>query len=152
VAPAEREALARLWERAAALGGGLLMVEAEDLEAGDARRAVIAWVDELQAGLLMASRQPLPAGRRDLLRLHVPSLARQEQRALWQSSLGPIAEQLDGHLDTVLAQFSLNQRAIQAAGAQVVGSIRSGDGNELAELLWDACRVQAHLRLEDLAQ
>ncbi|HEX5503433.1 MAG TPA: ATP-binding protein, partial [Thermomicrobiales bacterium] len=58
-----------------------------------------------------------------------------------------------GRVTTLVSHFSLSAPAIGSAGAEALGrATRARDGDGLADLLWDACRVQARPRLDDLAQ
>jgi SpoVK/Ycf46/Vps4 family AAA+-type ATPase len=71
---------------------------------------------------------------------------------LWLRTLGPAAESLNGQLDDVASQFSLDPRAMRAAVAQAGAETSAEGGADFVSRLWDACRVQARPRLEDLAQ
>jgi SpoVK/Ycf46/Vps4 family AAA+-type ATPase len=84
-----------------------------------------------------------------VVRLDVGRPNAQEQRAIWQAVLGPRIVELDGHLDTIVAQFSLGTQGIQAASA---GLAPNDAPDELQARLWDACRAQARPRMDDLAQ
>src|SRR6185436_7989212 len=65
---AEREALARLWERESALGGGALFIEAEQL---DNNRALVCFLENVRGMLFVASRDPLHLQRRSLVRFEI---------------------------------------------------------------------------------
>jgi hypothetical protein len=147
-AVAEREALARLWERETALIGCALLLDADD---GENTRAVVAFLENVRAALLVATREPLRLWRRQVIRFDVSRPSPVEQRQLWQEALGPIAPQADGHLDTLVGQFSLGAPGIRAAGAAARSSLASDAGAGF-QALWDACRAQARARLDDLAQ
>jgi SpoVK/Ycf46/Vps4 family AAA+-type ATPase len=77
---------------------------------------------------------------------------------LWQEALGPIAAKLNGHLDTLVSQFSLGLHQIHSAtsmaiaGIESVGSAATVLENQISEVLWDACRAQARSRLDNLAE
>jgi hypothetical protein len=71
----EREILARLWEREAALSGAVLLVETHDSEA--AARAT-AFAGELSSPLIIAGREPLHIAARESVRFDV-------SRPRWQS-------------------------------------------------------------------
>jgi hypothetical protein len=167
--PAEREALARLWEREAALAGSALLI---DCEAADGHtHAALALLASVHGLIIVTSREPLRSRERQLLRLDVNKPTTVEQRALWQSALGTWEVALNGQLDPVVAQFNLGTQAIRAASAEVMSRIedrgsRVEDGDPRSSifnprsstldpqssiLLWDACRAQARPRLDDLA-
>ncbi|HYX40255.1 MAG TPA: ATP-binding protein, partial [Pyrinomonadaceae bacterium] len=145
---AEREALARLWEREAVLQTSALLLEQTDAET---TTVTLSFIETVRGLLFIAGREvPRPRGRTSLrLDVHKPSVAEQQQ--LWQHALGPLAEQLNGQLDTLTAHFSLSAEAIQAASMQARTSTTS-EADDTALALWDACRVQARARLDDLAQ
>jgi ATPase family associated with various cellular activities (AAA) len=147
-AVAEREALARLWERETALIGCALLLDADD---GENTRAVVAFVENVRTALLVATREPLRLGRRQVIRLDVSRPSPAEQRQLWREVLGPLAAQANDHLDTLVGQFSLGAPGIRAASAAARSSVAS-DGSAGFQALWDACRAQARARLDDLAQ
>jgi hypothetical protein len=162
-AAAEREALARLWEREAFLSGTALLVDCEDLDGkdgGDGKdrtHAAISFLESAQCMVLVTSRQPFLFKRRPALRLDVDRPRPAEQQALWQRALGPSAQGLDGQLEGLVAQFNLGPREIQAASTEALAGWPEGGGGlgesgELAPVLWEACRNQARPRLEDLAQ
>jgi hypothetical protein len=144
---AERETLTRLWGREVILASAALLVEAEESDAAE-RARVAAIADRLPGVVLVATREPLPPTRRAAVRLEARRPTATEQRALWARHLGPLAGELNGHLDLLVAHFNLGETAITAACAEAAGA--GGEG--AAARLWDACRAQARPRLEDLAQ
>jgi hypothetical protein len=151
-AVAEREALARLWEREAALSGSALLLDCDEVDSTESKRAVAAFVQDTQGMIILAGREPLPTGERVTIRLPVPGLSAAEQRALWQRALGPRADDLNGQLDKVVTQFNLGLPNIRAVSAEVLGRLSAEDKERPTSLLWDVCRAQARPRLEDLAQ
>ncbi|WP_298407990.1 ATP-binding protein [uncultured Chloroflexus sp.] len=139
--PAEQELLARLWEREAALSGALALIAVDD---GETSRAWLGWLERVQGMVLLASADPLPSGDRLIVRFDVPQPDRTEQRSLWQQILGERGLALNGQLEPLLEQFTLNANAIRAAGLAV--------STDQAADWWGACRAQARLRLDGLAQ
>jgi hypothetical protein len=148
LAVAEREALARLWEREAALSGSALLLDYDEPENG---RAALSFLENVHGMLLVASREPLRLWKRPVIRLDVNKPNTAEQHSLWKEVLGPLAPRLNGELETLVSQFSLGMQGIHAASAQVLRGLPL-EGKALGEMLWDACRMQARSRLEDLAQ
>jgi ATPase family associated with various cellular activities (AAA)/Winged helix domain, variant len=166
----EREALSRLWEREATLNRSALLVECDDVEK---ERAALSFLDHTRGFLLAASREPLRLRRRLVTRLEVKKPDAAEQRRLWQASLGPLATQLDGRLETMISQFDLGMEEISDACASLsrgedgrsrmedrVLRVEEGDSqssildlpSSTLDRLWDACRLSARARLDDLAQ
>jgi hypothetical protein len=138
-AAAERETLARLWEREAALGGAALVLEADEVDDAVALRAATALVEAVGGWRLLSSPEPVRTRDGPILRVDVPPLGTAEQVELW-------AEALDGRVDGdelvgVAQQFRLGADGVSAAAARV----RAGAS------AWDACREQARPRLDDLA-
>ena len=95
LAVAEREALARLWEREAALSGSALLLDYDEPENN---RAALSFIENVHSMLLVASREPLRLWKRPSLRFDVNKPSTTEQRTLWQEALGPVAPRLNGHL------------------------------------------------------
>ncbi|MET0646929.1 MAG: ATP-binding protein [Pyrinomonadaceae bacterium] len=155
-APAEVEMMARLWKRESALSGSALLLDCDELEAGDAvgERSVARMVEACDGPLIVLTRERLRPRRRAVITSDVVKPTAPEQRTLWQRALGPDAASLNGAIETVASQFFLGTRAIVAAGNEAVALLRAnGAGRgELAEALWDACRAQARPRLDSLAQ
>jgi hypothetical protein len=141
--PAERDGIARLWEREAILGRAALLIDGEDV-AELSRAAALA--ERIQSWLLVMSGEPLRL-RRPSQRLDVRKPSVTEQEALWRATLGPLADRLNGHIERVVGQFSLGTAGLRAAAGEVAES-DPPDG----AALWEACRTQARPRLDDLAQ
>ena len=148
----EREALVRLWEREAVLSGGVLLLECEDADGGEAARAALAFLESVRGLLVVTCREPLPVPRRSTVRLDVRKPSAAEQRDLWRAELGPLASGLNGQVESLVSQFDLGAQGIHAAGIEVVEGANASEDEALGELLWETCRVQARSRLDDLAQ
>ena len=150
-AVSDRETLARLWEREAALGGRALLIEIEPVDSTESARAVAAFVDAVNGVIMLSSREPVAALRRPALRFDVPKPTAGEQRTLWRRTLGRPARSLNGAIDRIVAQFDLGARGIESAGAEALGRRRPG-AKALADELWESCRRHSRQRLDDLAQ
>ena len=140
---AERAALARRWEREAALTGSVLLLEVGDDDDPLVRAAAAAFADILDAPLVVAAGEPPAPGRRSAAHVELRRAQRAEQRMLWDAALGGAAASLNGTLDRLVAHFDLGSDAIRAAAAQ---------GGDDPDALWRACRAQARPRLGGLAQ
>jgi len=159
----ELDLLQRLWERESRLTGGVLVLDCDAPEAGDPVRgpAPRRWIENGRAPLILSAREPFRGLVRPMHTLELPRLDSSEQRELWRVELGASAAGLDGGLEPIVAQFDLGAPAIRSAARSGVARARScaagGEGpspdrEALARELWDACRVQARPRLEELAQ
>jgi hypothetical protein len=147
---AERESLARLWEREALLGHSALLVEADEIDPADHGRALLSFLENVQGIVFVSRRDPLRPWRRPIVRFDVRKPSSAEQEQLWNKSLGEDLGRLNGQVENVVAQFSLGSRQIEAACAAL--GARSGSETELGRQLWHACRIQSRSRLDDLAQ
>ena len=147
-APAEREALARLWDREAVLGGSALLVEVDDGDAAESVRAAAVFAARLRGPVALAAREPPRTGARPAARVDVERPTPDEQRVLWLGTLGAEGAALDGSLDAVVSQFRFGAGEIRAAGVEALGH----EEGELGARLWEACRSHARPRLDELAQ
>ncbi|HSL00273.1 MAG TPA: ATP-binding protein [Rubrobacteraceae bacterium] len=151
-APAEREALARLWEREAVLSRSALLLDHDRTEGAESIRGATAFAEETQGMIFVSARDPVRSSRRRFVRLDVRGPSAAEQRSLWRGVLGPSAGDLNGKLGEITAQFSLDPQTIRAAGAEALDALSRRPEGELGSFLWEACRSQARSRLDDLAQ
>jgi SpoVK/Ycf46/Vps4 family AAA+-type ATPase len=101
---------------------------------------------------MVSSREPLYRWQRPAIRLDVPRPTPEEQRGLWHSVLGAAAPHLNGQVDAVVSQFHLSMHGMRAASAAVLASLAQRQTETPGPLLWEACRMQARPRLDDLAQ
>jgi hypothetical protein len=151
--PADRHALATSWDRESVLSGSVLLVDCETCDSAEAARTVPAFLDALSGLVFVSGRDPLRSGQRITVRFDVPRPTTAEQQALWETALGPLAGRLNGQIQGLVTQFRLGAAGIRAASAAALGGLAQGEGGaDPGRLLWDACRVQARPRLDDLAQ
>jgi hypothetical protein len=150
----ERELVAQLWEREAALSRAALVIECDDGDGPEIARAVSACVERLASPLVVAARDPVRVQRRMTVKLDVERPTPVEQQAIWRGVLGGAASELNGRLAGVVAHFNLSPDTIRAAGAEVLERVVEGraDGEPMDALIWTACRAQGRPRLENLAQ
>ena len=145
---AEREAFARLWERESLLLGSGLLIEAKDQEMP---AAAVALIEALNTVLLASVPESLHLRNRSTYRVEVQKPNATEQRSLWIDFLGPAAGQMNGELDRLLSQFSLGSDAILDATELARQSDHDKEHSSV-NAVWDACRMLARPRLDDLAQ
>ncbi len=141
----ELETLHRLWEREAILQNAALILECDRSENPDAARelAIERWIEWTRTPLFISTRDPRREIERPILTVELAKPTRREQRAAWAQAIGPAAGELNGQLDRLVSQFDFSTAAIRATATGLSGE--TGD-------LWDACRLQARPRLQDLSQ
>jgi hypothetical protein len=150
-APGELENLVRLWTREAALSAVALLLDCDEVDPSDALRAgtIARLVERMTSPIILSSRDRWQS-RLPVIAFDVRKPTHEEQRDVWLEALGNLAPDLDGHLDMLASQFSLSAPSIRSATVEVTGE-RKGE-LDLGASLWDACRLQARPRLDDLAQ
>lgn len=149
---AERETLARLWEREAILSHSALLIESEHSDDAETTRNVAAFLESVQGLVLLARREPLTGCRRAMLRFDVTKPTAGEQRDLWTEVLGHRAAGFNGAVDRVVSQFNLGVTAIREIGAELRPLPAAAGGPPPEVELWDLCRAQTRPGLEALAQ
>jgi ATPase family associated with various cellular activities (AAA) len=150
--PSELDAFITLWQREAVLSGCGLLVECTDTDLNNAQQqsAVAQLCEEIRGVLVISGRTRRRALRRMTTTLDVDKPTAHEQRAMWQSCLGDAAAGLNGSVDRLGSQFSLDASAIRRACADAIG--RAQDSASLENALWENCRTQVRPQLDDLAQ
>lgn len=154
-APSEMEVLQRLWEREAMLSKSALLLDCDNLDITETGRTnVIArFITNVNSLLFVLSRERMHIQQRPAVSFDVHKPTTEEQNILWQSTLADLAPQLNGQVNKLVAQFNLSPATIRAAYTQVASNLSQGEEEEdLGRILWDACRVQARPRLDELAQ
>ncbi len=148
------ETLLRLCEREAALGPCTFLVDAETLDSNDATRSwsLMRFVEQFRGPIFVTTRERPFLVQRPTVCVAVPRFTKDEQRNLWRRALGGLAESLNGQVDHLLGQFSLDAPAIGAAGADALRRYEEAPAADLGRHLWDVCRRQARPRLDGLAQ
>ncbi|MEM6398647.1 MAG: ATP-binding protein [Cyanobacteria bacterium P01_D01_bin.116] len=143
---AEREALARLWEREAMLSNSALLINCQGATKNHLDHVVQPFVENCQSWLLIANQKPLSIFQHPTVKLEVNKLSTAEQIQLWQQGLGEKTSQLNGQLEIIASQFQLNSATIQTICTQIKQTS--------PHHLWDTCRLQANENnnLEVLAQ
>jgi hypothetical protein len=170
----------RLWERESALHPSGLLLEFDEADAPDAPgdAALKRLIETVRSPLLISTRERHKPLERRLLSFDLPKPAAAEQILVWKEALGAAAAVLDGRVETLAAQFSLNAGSIHAAVAQAIHVTpvtppvapglspapevspsnaapevaAAASVNDVAVALWDACRLQSRPRLDGLAQ
>ena len=171
--PQEIEAFARLWEREAALSKSALLIDCDDLDLVDRewagqRQTLFAVMSQFMKGmngiLIISCRERLLPSVQSVLSFDVYKPHRGEQVVTWQNALrGTMVS--NEQIEALISQFNLSTATILAVGAEVLGANNVGllttnsqdvtsqaVSAGLGTQLWNACRLQTHVRLDNLAQ
>jgi hypothetical protein len=150
--PLESESLRRLWEREAVLGVSALYLDCDDMDADPGQEAVLRrWIEMADYPLIVSSRERRHIGLRQATSFDVDKPTAVEQRQLWQAALGPAALQLNGRVEALVSQFSLDSRTIHLIAAEALQR-QAMTPDQLGQALWQACSSHARPRLGELAQ
>lgn len=153
----ELEELLHLWEREVLLDSGIMLLDCQGVERGQAVNDALTRVVEGCAGaLIVASRDQRSWPQCPLLTFEIHKPARAEQLALWHATLDQQHVVPDHLIHKLVSHFSLDATTIHTISANVQGSLAKREIATqpacLDEILWDACRVQVRPDLGDLAQ
>ncbi len=149
-APDAAEVLRRLWTREAMLSRAALVVDADMADGPDAARRVARFAEGVGGPVFISRERPHAPGECPTLTFAVGRPPRREQQQAWQALLGEAGAGLNGHLDRVTAQFTLDAPALRAAALQV--QARAATGEAPGEALWEACRSQVRMGTGGLAR
>ncbi|MEH1977666.1 MAG: ATP-binding protein [Nostoc sp.] len=154
VIPNELDNFIRLWNREILLSASALLINCNELDTSDVARlrAIAHLIKGLNGVLMITSRDRMTVKQRPTVSfdIHKPTL--EEQGTMWREALSDLIPQLNGEVNTLVNQFNLNAVSIQAACAEVAGDLSQKQENDINNILWDACRIQARPRLDQLAQ
>lgn len=157
----ELDGFIRLWGREAVLNNCAMLLECQELEASDTARAgsINKLIENLNSPLIISSLERQRTWRKSMLTFDVSKPTSSEQRDIWQHALSELPFKLNGQVKALVSQFNLNLQKIYAARTEVLGQQLSNEksqaivaADDFSEALWDACRMQARPRLDDLSQ
>ncbi|MBD2196973.1 MULTISPECIES: ATP-binding protein [Calothrix] len=152
--PSELDNLIRLWTRETILSKSALIIDCDELDINDAARlnAIAHFIERTNGYIFINSRERMRLPQRLLVSFDIQQPTAKEQSAVWQAALSDIAPQLNGQVKILVEQFNLSPATIHAACAEAAGQLAQSQNNNLTDILWDACRIQARPRLDELAQ
>jgi hypothetical protein len=149
IAP-EREALARQWSREARLAHAGLCVQVVD---SAETRPLLALLARIDVPVLVEADEATAPDGFAAVRVAVPTPSAAERRDVWADSIGaPVAARMNGALDAVADQFSLDTPTIRAAGAALGLLGGDADGEALGRAAWRIGRAHARRSMEQLAR
>ncbi|MFF3872671.1 ATP-binding protein [Streptomyces sp. NPDC001978] len=149
--PAERDRLARLWQREAILLPAALLVEVGELDR-DQRAATEAFLAGAAVPVVVAGEDPLRSERPHGTRVAVPRLDDEEQLGLWADAFDEVAELGDTELRSLIAQFQLPPHVVRSAAATVRRRLPHEDELDAAELAWRAGLDEARIGMDELGR
>jgi len=154
--------------REAVLTDSAILLDCDPVNSADLSRefAISQFISGLNIPLIISTQERISQHQRLTITLDVNPPTHREQRDIWQSYLGSVAGELNGHIERLVSQFNLTPSTIQAACLSLnnpeLETLPKPSGNvtELADTLpspilnqlWDFCRTQARPQLDDLAQ
>jgi hypothetical protein len=165
-AAADLDALLDVWSRDAVLLGSALLLDCDNLNPTDIERmhAVNRLIEHVRGALIITGRERRALRRRATIAVDVHRPQPDEQRAVWRSVLGPAGMQLNGQIDGLVAQFSLDALEIRDVGVEALRRSALGAAAEtseplgaaalqgLAANLWNTCRSHSRVKMDELAQ
>jgi hypothetical protein len=144
---AEREALARLWERESMLAPAALLIDA-DTAGNETAPRLRSFLHSLEALVFVSGTAPRPGSARGLLTVEPPPREIASDVARWHAALGPLAQRLNGSVERTAWQFDLDEPGLATAAA---AARAAADDAAAARALWAGARAQARRGLDSLA-
>ncbi|POX40257.1 AAA family ATPase [Streptomyces sp. Ru73] len=149
--PAERDRLARLWQREAVLLPAALLIEIGELDR-DQAAATDAFIAAAAVPLVVAGPDPRRTDHPRGERVTVPKLSDEEHLTLWTDAFAEVPEVTDRHLRALVAQFQLPPHVVRSAAAAVRRDLPHSDAHDAAELAWQAGLTEARMGLDELGR
>ncbi len=153
--PMDLDKLRRQLERESLLSVAAIVFDCDELDASDPTRwaAMQSVIERVNRPMLILTRDRQSLRRKSTVTFELAALSFAEQHSMWAAALGADAAGLNGALAGLAMQFALAPQAIRAASAQArsgIGPAGAADAT-LSASLWEACRLQARAKLDDLA-
>lgn len=149
--PAERDRLARLWQREAILLPAALLVEVGELDREQAA-ATDAFIESAAVPLVVSCLDPRQTARPRGERVTVPALDTEEQLGVWADAFEAVPEVSEEDLKDLVEQFSLPPHLIRSAGATVVRDLPGEDELDATGLAWRAGLTEARMGMDELGR
>lgn len=140
--------LHRLWDREAILSNYALLVHSRARSEREYPPALIPFLRRLRSRTILSTMEPITVPQRQVVRLDVMRPSHSEQADLWREALGTVGTSLNGQIGQLVTQFDLEPAQIR----QTVANLELNGSDSPGSALWNACRQQARVALEDLAQ
>jgi hypothetical protein len=147
------------WQRWVRLAPSLLVIDADQERPAAETSAgnpplLTQLLPRLEAPVIVTTHQRHYVPQCALVSFDVVRLSYGEQLTLWQTALGTTSAEMNGHLHGLVSQFNLPPATIAAAGLSVQTDAGEAGAatDQLADHLWQFCRLQARPQLDNLAQ
>ncbi|MFI0711908.1 ATP-binding protein [Streptomyces inhibens] len=148
---AERDRLARLWQREAILLPAALLIEVGEMDR-EQHAAADSFVAAAAVPLVVSAPEPRQTGRPRGERVTVPKLSDEEQLGLWTAAFADVPEVTDRHIQSLVAQFQLPPHVVRSAAATVRRDLPGSGTLDAAELAWRAGLTEARMGLDELGR
>ncbi|MGW2629372.1 ATP-binding protein [Streptomyces chattanoogensis] len=148
---AERDRLARLWQREAILLPAALLIEVGEMDR-DRHAAADSFIAGAAVPLVVAGPEPRRTGRPRGERVTVPKLSDEEQLGLWADAFADLPEVTDRQLQGLVAQFQLPPHVVRSAAAAVRRDLPGSEVLDAAGLAWQAGLTEARMGLDELGR
>ena len=150
----------RLWEREAMLNNSVLLLDCNSLENVDANieSKISRFIETIDCRLIVSSRERRRSRQRSQIIFDIEPATTNEQRLIWQHTLSKHQLNLNSHIDVLVSHFNLNYSVIESVCLQAKSLVNKTEENlnlstsTINNPLWNICRQQARLNLDDLAQ
>ncbi len=151
--PAERESLARSWNREALLVAGGLYLQTDAAEpGGDTARLTPAFLARVRSPVAVDAGETGGSDGLTAVRIALPEPSAAERRQAWATSLGPAAGRMNGALDAIADQFRLDTPSIRSASAALRQLATEREGEALGREAWRVCREHARRSMQQSAR
>jgi hypothetical protein len=157
--PAEREQLARLWNREAALTGAALLIQTND---SDTATNLSAFLRLIESPVAVAVPAGSGAERLDGIRIHLNGITLADRQRIWKEHLVPVINlsspasrnDVAFMIDRVIDHFPFDEPDTRIVASTSANRIAHHPGPEVPteEIAWNTCRFHARRSMENLAQ
>ncbi|HLO87731.1 MAG TPA: ATP-binding protein [Nostocaceae cyanobacterium] len=144
-----------LWERESMLTGSVLLIDSDiDLFDPTKQSYINQIIEKLNTFIIIISRDKMAQRQCPLISFAVHYPTKNEQYLLWETALQQLPDSGNANIKMLVNQFNLNAPTIEAVCTEVNSYLIQNPQQEtpLQNFLWNTCRNQARLRLDELAQ
>lgn len=158
--PQEINQLKKCWEREALLSHNILLLDCDDSSVNNPQQKfnISLFIESLITPVIISSYERQQTKFHSLISFDVPGISYKEQIVIWEKYLGEIAQGLSRQIPQLTSQFNLSSSLIQSACYNLKinhAQLKVDQDNYQTKIytyLWNFCRTQSRLSLEDLAQ